>query len=191
MEKGSWWPYQIDLLRALSAACWGNSGIVTLLDALGRRGTRNKTVEIGFREIDKESATPFHHALPPDIDGVAEGNRLSSLLPSEMALLGDRVLEMNFYKKYLEHRLQTFDSRSHIRIKEQFKQPATATEKEGPYIVCLDTSASMRGKAGGGSQSDLLRPAAALARGGAKMLCHILLYGYRDFGFDGVEHGDE
>ncbi len=146
LEKGGWMPYQIDLLRALSAACWGNSGIVTLLDALGRRGTQNKTVGIGFREVDKERATPFRHASPPDIDGVAESNRLSGLLPSEMALLSDRALEMNFYKRYAEHRLQTFDSRSHIRITEQFEQPTIATEKKGPYIVCLDTSGSMCGK---------------------------------------------
>ncbi len=146
LEKGGWLPYQIDLLRALSAACRNNNGIVTLLDALGRRGTQNKTVEIGFREVDKECATPFRHASPPDIDGIAESNRLSGLLPSKMALLGDRALEMNFYKKYAEHRLQTFDSRSHIRITEQFEQPAIAVEKKGPYIVCLDTSGSMRGK---------------------------------------------
>ncbi len=53
---------------------------------------------------------------------------------------------MIFYKKYAEHRLQTFDSRSHIRIREQFERPAIAAEKRGPYIVCLDTSGSMRGK---------------------------------------------
>lgn len=146
LEKGGWLPYQIDLLRALSAACRNNSGIAALLDALGRRGTRNETVEIGFREVDKERATPFRHASPPDIDGVAESNRLSGLLPSELALLGDRALEMIFYKKYAEHRLQTFDSRSHIRITEQFERTAIAAEKRGPYIVCLDTSGSMRGK---------------------------------------------
>ena len=146
LEKGDWIPSQIDLLRTLAAVCRDNRTITMLLDALGRRGAQNKTIEIGFREVDKECATQFRHASPPDIDGVTESNRLSGLLPSEMALLGDRSLELNFYKKYAEHRLQTFDSRSHIRIREQFEQPAIATEKKGPYIVCLDTSGSMYGK---------------------------------------------
>ena len=146
LEKGDWMPSQIDLLRTLAAVCRDNRSITTLLDALGRRGAQNKTVEIGFREVEKECATQFRHATPPDIDGVTESNRLSGLLPSEMALLGDRSLELNFYKKYAEHRLQTFDSRSHIRIREQFEQPAISTEKKGPYIVCLDTSGSMYGK---------------------------------------------
>lgn len=146
LEKGDWQPYQINLLRDLSAVCRDNRSITTLLDALGRRGAQNKTVETGFREVDKECATQFRHASPPDIDGVTESNRLSGLLPSETALLGDKSLELNFYKKYAEHRLQTIDSRSHIRILEQFEKPAIATEKKGPYIVCLDTSGSMCGK---------------------------------------------
>lgn len=146
LEKGDWMPSQIDLLRALAAVCHDNRSITTLLDALGRRGAQNKTVEIGLREVEKVSATQFRHASPPDIDGVTESNRLNGLLPSEMALLGDRSLELNFYKKYAEHRLQTFDSRSHIRIREQFEQPAISIEKKGPYIVCLDTSGSMCGK---------------------------------------------
>lgn len=146
LQKGSWQPHQINLIRALAAACRKNSSITELLDQLGRKGDSNTTMEIGYRETIKPAATIFSHAAPPDIDGVTESNRLNGLLPSELALLGENALEMTFYKKYTEHRLQTFDSRSHICIRERIEQPVISTDKKGPYIVCLDTSGSMSGK---------------------------------------------
>lgn len=61
-------------------------------------------------------------------------------------MLGEPLPERQFYRKYVEHRLQTFDSRSHEPMRERADMPRIAIAQAGPYIVCLDTSGSMYGK---------------------------------------------
>ena len=143
---GQWKRSTVTLLRNVDALCRNNPTIRTLLDALGRKGDSRSATEIGYQERERHTRIHYPTATRSDIDGVGESNRLDALLPTEVALLGERRLEETFYKKYVERRLQTFDFRSHIRIRERTERPTLQADRKGPYIVCIDTSGSMAGK---------------------------------------------
>ena len=89
----------------------------------------------GFDTLPGKS---FSRASKSDISGITEGDDLNSLLPSEVALLSDKRTQDVFYKNYAEKRLQVFASASSGEQKKE--------RKDGPVIICLDTSGSMSGE---------------------------------------------
>lgn len=146
LEPGQWQRQKSDLLQTYAALCRKNPTIHTLLDALGRKGGTGNDKECGYEERYRSSLSRFVRASRSDIEGVGESDRLDALLPTELALLGEPLLERQFYRKYVERRLQTFDFRSHEPVREHAATPHIATAPAGPYIICLDTSGSMYGK---------------------------------------------
>ena len=85
----------------------------------------------------------IRHASQSDVEGVTLGDDLNSLLPVEYCYLTDEVLHPFFMQRYVEKRLQQFDSYSH----EDTSTPSPEKKKvssQGPYIICIDTSGSMR-----------------------------------------------
>ena len=81
----------------------------------------------------------FPSASKSDIAGITVGNDLSSVLPSEIALLGHPATEDIFLKNYAARRLQVFASASsggELPVRRQ----------DGPVIICLDRSGSMEGR---------------------------------------------
>lgn len=146
LEPGQWQRQKSDLLQTYAALCRKNPTIHTLLDALGRKSGAGNDKECGYEERYRSSLCRFVRASRSDIEGVGESDRLDALLPTELALLGEPLLERQFYRKYVERRLQTFDFRSHEPVQEHAATPHIATAPAGPYIVCLDTSGSMYGK---------------------------------------------
>ena len=80
----------------------------------------------------------FPTAAKSDITGITIGDNLSTLLPSETALLSCPATQPTFYHNYVEKRLQIFASAS--------SGNAPVTHQDGPVIICLDTSGSMRGE---------------------------------------------
>lgn len=101
--------------------------IVQLAELIGRSG-RTDTEEIKGE---------FLHSSKSDITGITVGNNLNCVMPSEMALLGDRSTENVFYHRYSQKRLQVFASAS-----SSTKKPI---EDRGPIFMCIDTSGSMCG----------------------------------------------
>jgi len=81
--------------------------------------------------------------------GIRESDDLSSLLPSETAMLSDSTLQTIFIKKFAEKKLQTFEYQAKVlSFKEEQFQDKRQKEKEeakGPFIICVDTSGSMHG----------------------------------------------
>ena len=98
-----------------------------LAKLLGRRGS-----------VDFKPSGHFPTAAKSDITGITIGDNLSSLLPSETALLSCPATQPTFYHNYVEKRLQIFASAS--------SGNAPVTHQDGPVIICLDTSGSMRGE---------------------------------------------
>lgn len=80
----------------------------------------------------------FSRASKSDISGITVGNDLNSLLPKEVALLSNMHTQDIFYKNYAEKKLQVFSSASSGEEKKD--------RRDGPVIICLDTSGSMAGK---------------------------------------------
>ena len=88
--------------------------------------------------VDFKLSGHFPTAAKSDITGITIGDNLSSLLPSETALLSCSATQPTFYHNYVEKRLQIFASAS--------SGNAPVTHQDGPVIICLDTSGSMRGE---------------------------------------------
>ena len=80
----------------------------------------------------------FVSASKSDIAGITTGNELSCVLPSELALMADPFTENIFYKNYVTKNLQLFASKS--------TSGNSKKHHDGPVIICLDTSGSMRGE---------------------------------------------
>lgn len=80
----------------------------------------------------------FQTASKSDINGITVGNDINSLLPAELAMLGNRNTENIFYQRFVQKRLQLFSSasQSHEKPKSQ----------KGPIYICVDTSSSMTGE---------------------------------------------
>ena len=86
----------------------------------------------------------IHHASKSDITGLTLGNDLGSLLPIEYCFLAEESLQPVFRSRFAEKRLQQFDFKS-----QQVEGVIEQHEKIcglGPYIICVDTSGSMRGE---------------------------------------------
>ena len=88
--------------------------------------------------VDFKPSGHFPTAAKSDITGITIGDNLSSLLPSETTLLSCPATQPTFYHNYVEKRLQIFASAS--------SGNAPVTHQDGPVIICLDTSGSMRGE---------------------------------------------
>lgn len=88
--------------------------------------------------VDFKPSGHFPTGAKSDITGITIGDNLSSLLPSETALLSCPATQPTFYHNYVEKRLQIFASAS--------SGNAPVTHQDGPVIICLDTSGSMRGE---------------------------------------------
>ena len=101
--------------------------LLNLAKIIGRSGS-----------VDFKPSGHFPTAAKSDITGITIGDNLSSLLPSETALLSCPATQPTFYHNYVEKRLQIFASAS--------SGNAPVTHQDGPVIICLDTSGSMRGE---------------------------------------------
>ena len=84
------------------------------------------------------SGKSFSRASKSDISGITVGDDLNSLLPTEIAMLAEKGTQDIFYRNYAEKRLQVFASASSGERKKD--------HKDGPVIICLDTSSSMKGE---------------------------------------------
>lgn len=85
-----------------------------------------------------EQGRSFSRAAKSDISGITVGDDLNSLLPSEIAMLSEKKTQDIFYRNYAEKRLQVFASVSSGEKK--------VLRRDGPVIICLDTSSSMNGE---------------------------------------------
>ena len=127
-----------------------DKSIQELAEILGRMQQAQKKVE---QEQMQESHIvhrwQIDTASKSDLVGVRESDDINALLPTEVALLADPSLELSFYKKYAEKKLQTFEYQSRVLKAEEERRRGsiqkTAEEPKGPFIICIDTSGSMHG----------------------------------------------
>ena len=103
------------------------SSLVKLAKIIGRSG-----------DGIMSSSGSFSSSSKSDIGGITTGNDLSSLLPTELALLAEPATQSGFYKNYATRRLQVFASTS--------RDTKGKKHRDGPIIICMDTSGSMKGE---------------------------------------------
>lgn len=98
---------------------------------------------------NREALNRIHHRRNGSIRGVTEGNNLNRLLPSEYAWLAEPQLYGQFLRRYAGHKLQMYDvedvQTEHVSPSVLLGNDLSSPAVEGPFVVCLDTSASMKG----------------------------------------------
>lgn len=80
-----------------------------------------------------------------EIDRVEQGDNIPRVLPSELALMGDRDTEPLFYKRYAVKELQQLSSPGKDKPVKSDKDKNKPRLTKGPIVVAVDTSGSMSG----------------------------------------------
>ena len=116
-------------------------------------GKQSRTQSLYEKEMrDKVVVKTEWHPKPAyrgEIDGLRYSNDISSVLPSELALLKNPAAKKLFQLKFAQKQLLSFKYQNDmVDSKEENVQEETSVEKKepnGPIIICVDTSGSMHG----------------------------------------------
>ncbi|KMJ43908.1 hypothetical protein AB204_17150 [Xenorhabdus khoisanae] len=87
--------------------------------------------------------------VPEQVSGIRQSDDILRLLPAEMAMLGIKELEYEFYRRLVEKKLLSYRLQGDNWQQRTALKPVTHHHNEaqprGPFIVCVDTSGSMGG----------------------------------------------
>lgn len=148
LSGGIWNKTGFDVLKKYNQLIEKDESIRELADLLGRyRKTEKEVEEAFYSETIIKQEWKIRHAQKNEFVGIRESDDLNTLLPVEMSLLADVDTETNFYKKFAEKKLLTYDYNNLLSVSEN-KSTEISKEKEdnkGPIILCVDTSGSMKG----------------------------------------------
>lgn len=150
LSKGSLTDQDIQQLKRWAKYLAEDSGVRSLCDLLGKMRQIELSEKIERIQMTHTLATP-----KPDINsreeiiGIRLGKEIEYALPSELALLSDPETSLLFDLKYFESRLMCFEmqgNRSELEHHEYEEDVQTQEKaKQGPMILCVDTSGSMSG----------------------------------------------
>jgi len=149
MSKGRWQKINFDILKKYAELLERDKSLQEFAEMLGRmRQAEREYEEEIFAEMVIKPAWKAEHAAKSELVGIHESDDISSMLPAEAALLADETMELLFYKKFAEKKLQTFEYQAKVLSWEEEEKNNTRQkekEKKGPFIICVDTSGSMHG----------------------------------------------
>jgi flagellar motility protein MotE (MotC chaperone) len=119
MSKGRRQKIGFDFLKKYAELLQKDKSLQELAEMLGRMHRAEKEYEDEiFTHIVLKPDWKTEHAQKTDLIGIHESNDISSMLPSEAALLADKTLELLLYKKFAEKKLQTFEYQGKILAEE-------------------------------------------------------------------------
>jgi uncharacterized protein with von Willebrand factor type A (vWA) domain len=150
MSKGNWQNGNLDILKRYAELLQKDKSLKELAEMLGKMRQAEKEFEEElFANIQFKPEWKVEHASKADLIGIHESDDISSLLPSETALLADETIQSVFFKKFAEKKLQTFEYQAKmLSFRKEVFQDIRQKGKEaakGPFIICVDTSGSMHG----------------------------------------------
>jgi len=148
MSKGRWQKAGFDLLKKYADLLEKDKPLQELAETLGRaRQAEQEWEEEIFTELVERKAWQAEPAGKAEVVGLHESDDLSAMLPAEAAYLAAPGLELVFYKKFAEKKLQTFQFQAPQAQKESLQKtrPKAKERIKGPFIICVDTSGSMHG----------------------------------------------
>jgi uncharacterized protein with von Willebrand factor type A (vWA) domain len=127
-----------------------DEGIRKICDLLGKM----RQIELSER-IERVKTTALVQTVLPDINsreeiiGIRFGRDIEHALPSELALLADPETALLFDLKYVESALMCFDMQGMREVAGQVEieedRSVAEADKQGPMVICIDTSGSMQG----------------------------------------------
>jgi uncharacterized protein with von Willebrand factor type A (vWA) domain len=149
LSKGGLQRVNFDLLKQYAELLKRDKALQELAQMLGRMQQAEREMEEEtYTDMEINTVWKLDHAQKSELIGIRESDDLSAMLPSESALLADPDLEMLFYKRFAEKKLQTYDYQARIMDEvenEVERKRQKAKENKGPIIICVDTSGSMHG----------------------------------------------
>ena len=141
---------EIERFKRWATYLANDSGVQSLCDLLGKL----RQLELSER-IERAQVRYTQDIEMPDINsreeiiGIRLGRDIEHVLPSELALLADPETSILFDLKYVESRLMCFDMQGIQRVQQHHqKEDLLSVEeaaKQGPMVICVDTSGSMSG----------------------------------------------
>lgn len=116
-------------------------------------GKHNRAQSIFEKELRDKVVikTEWHpqNAYRGEIKGICFSNDISSVLPSELALMKNPATKKLFQLRFAQKQLLSFEyQRKDERTREESTHEEVSIEKKepkGPIIICVDTSGSMHG----------------------------------------------
>lgn len=151
LSRSLWQKASFDLLNKYHELLADEQSLQELADLLG--SMREAEIEIEERRLEKTIVKQewikdeFSKA---EIVGIHESDDLNNLLSSEISLLADEGTSSLFLKKYVDKGLLSFRYEEEKLVKSEDNwieiQQGIRQKEKGPFIVCVDTSESMRGR---------------------------------------------
>ena len=116
-------------------------------------GKQNRAQSIFEKELRDKVVikTEWHpqNAYRGEIKGICFSNDISSVLPSELALMKNPATKKLFQLRFAQKQLLSFEYQRNVEgtRKESTQEEVSIEKKEpkGPIIICVDTSGSMHG----------------------------------------------
>lgn len=150
LSKGNLIAHDIEQFQRWAEYLNKDEGVKSLCELLG------KVREIELSEkIERVRANHTRQVHLPDINsreeiiGIRLGRDLEHVLPSEKALLADEDTAILFDLKFVESRLMCFDMQGIQAVQETIEieeeHQVEEANKQGPMVICVDTSGSMGG----------------------------------------------
>ncbi len=103
MSKGNWQRVNLDILKRYAELLQRDKSLKELAEMLGKMRQAEKEFEEElFANIQLKPEWRVEHASKADLIGIHESDDLSSLFPSETALLADETMQSVFFKKFAE-----------------------------------------------------------------------------------------
>jgi len=161
LSKGIKYKSDVNKLIDAHRVIKNSKKIQSIISLIGRssKGYLDQFDECGFNQLESKS-NHAHEILPDDsavdsVTGVYLGDDISRMLSSELVLLGNVKFKMLWHAKRAERQLLNYhykgllsehvpDMQAHT-INHEVSGVQTI-KQEGPMILCVDTSASMKGK---------------------------------------------
>lgn len=150
LSKGNLSAQEIERFKRWATYLANNSGVQSLCDLLGKL----HQLELSER-IERAQVRYTQDIELPDINsreeiiGIRLGRDIEHVLPSELALLADPETSILFDLKYVESRLMCFDMQGIQRVQQHHQKEdllrVEEAAKQGPMVICVDTSGSMSG----------------------------------------------
>jgi uncharacterized protein with von Willebrand factor type A (vWA) domain len=132
MSKGNWQRANFDILKRYAEFLKQDKALQQLAEMLGKMRQAEKEFEEElFSNTALKPQWKAEYASKADLIGIRESDDLSSLLPSETALLSDSTLQSVFIKKFAEKKLQTFEYQARVLSFERGRISRQATKRKG------------------------------------------------------------
>ncbi|QFI53581.1 ATPase RavA stimulator ViaA [Aeromonas simiae] len=150
LAQGHWHRRSLELVKQYARLLEKEPLLREIANLLGRSQHAKEREQSPLPPQEVRELQPVQSdEVPDDLVGLHPAGDLLRMLPSEAAMLGDADLEFEFYRRYLERRLLSYQSRGtlprHAVVLQTPRQGGEQEQRRGPFIVCIDTSGSMGG----------------------------------------------